>query len=1565
MLAAISLAAALAGMDAAAAQTATATDYDSDDDALIEITNLAQLDAMRYDLDGNGSAAQAHSAKYSAAFPNPASGMGCPTTGGCKGYELSNSLTFDADGDGDVDANDGYPNWTPIGTLAAPFETEFNGNNHSISRLTIRSGAQDAGLFGRLDEATVRDLNLLKADVVSASVHPHSTAGALAGRIIGGASDKISGVYVTGRVAGTASHIGGLAGYASDRAAIKSSCATATVASSATGTELDPRAGGLIGTVNSAGAMSPANIFGVCALGDVYAAAARANAGGLIGMATGTDVNIRAAYARGDVYATGGRSVAGGLAGRSYAANLEITASYSAGKVSAGDAAGALVGAGSADFTNSYWDATASGFADDTDADSPEGRTTTQLQERTSATGIYANWQNLNLGETMSVSPWIFGTASQYPVLNWGGLTETDQRINYDSDNDGLIEITTLAQLNAMRYDLDGNGEMTTNATKYKAAFRSAAANMGCAAPPGCKGYELGYGLTFDVNGDGAVDSNDPIPNWTPIGDNDNKFSTTFNGNGHAISKMTIDISIPDVGLFGVVGESGVVKGVGLLDADVNSSRVPVKVGALAGTNRGTIESSYATGKIASAIGDVTSAGANTAGGLVGANRGWIAACWADVSLSSSGGRSRTGGFVGVNYHKIVAAYSRGDVSARTNRVGGFAGVVGINGLEAEVKSSYSIGKPTGGAEAFGFTPLSYISPTKEHDLVHDSYWDADTSGTFATKWLVGGHPKRTAELQSQLSAASIYGNWDDLDLTNDNMDNPVNDPWTFGTASQYPVLVWGDLRAEDQYTDYDADGDGFIEITALAQLDAMRWDLDGDGIVSDADKAKYDLAFPYAETAMGCPSTGCNGYELARDLTFDTDGDGDMDSDDAYPNWTPIAGPFAAAFKGNGYAISKLKTTSAAPRVGLFGVIAADGSVKGVRLLDASVVSTGPSADAGALAGENAGIIEASYAGGAVSFTGAGASNVGGLVGKLSGEIAASWADASVSASGAGSAVGGLVGKLEYGAITASHARGDATGSAAAAKAGGLIGATSGAGSAVSVSYSTGTPTASGTGASAGGLVGSAASATTFTASYWDATTSGVADDGDAASPEGRTTAQLQSPTGASGIYADWGDLDLTNDGVANAVDDSWNFGTSSHYPALVWGGLRADSQYEDYDADDDGLIEIAALAQLNAVRYDLDGDGATAQANESAYLSAFPNAMSGMGCPYDAGCAGYELDAEGGNLTFAAPYSNWTPIGNDANPFAAAFEGNGQSLTGLTVSGWATRMGLFGKLDGATVRNLKLKSVNISPSAPTPTPANSWAGALAGDISGGDISGVYVSGRVSGNASNMGGLAGRAIAGAAITASCADVAVASTFNSTPGEPRVGGLIGTANAAGVFASCALGDVSANGANAKAGGLVGLATGTHATIRAAYATGGASATGARSVASGLVGLSHAVNLEITASYSAGAPTATNGTASGFARITIPASGMATISDSYWDTTASRVSDDADSDAPEGKTTTQLQSPIAATGLYAKWGAIDLTDDGEINKENAPWDFGTASQYPVIDWKGLEPKDQGR
>ena len=58
----------------------TQTDYDDDNNNLIEIRTLAQLNAMRYDLDGNGAADDAaNNAAYAAAFPFPvATTLGCP-----------------------------------------------------------------------------------------------------------------------------------------------------------------------------------------------------------------------------------------------------------------------------------------------------------------------------------------------------------------------------------------------------------------------------------------------------------------------------------------------------------------------------------------------------------------------------------------------------------------------------------------------------------------------------------------------------------------------------------------------------------------------------------------------------------------------------------------------------------------------------------------------------------------------------------------------------------------------------------------------------------------------------------------------------------------------------------------------------------------------------------------------------------------------------------------------------------------------------------------------------------------------------------------------------------------------------------------------------------------------------------------------------------------------------------------------------------------------------------------------------------------------------------------------
>ncbi len=49
------------------------------------------------------------------------------------------------------------------------------------------------------------------------------------------------------------------------------------------------------------------------------------------------------------------------------------------------------------------------------------------------------------------------------------------------------------------------------------------------------------------------------------------------------------------------------------------------------------------------------------------------------------------------------------------------------------------------------------------------------------------------------------------------------------------------------------------------------------------------------------------------------------------------------------------------------------------------------------------------------------------------------------------------------------------------------------------------------------------------------------------------------------------------------------------------------------------------------------------------------------------------------------------------------------------------------------------------------------------------------------------------------------------------------------------------------------------------------------------------------------------------------------------------------------DAGRGKTTAELQTPTGYTGIYANWN-LDLEPDGALD---APWDFGTSSEYPAL------------
>ena len=358
-----------------------------------------------------------------------------------------------------------------------------------------------------------------------------------------------------------------------------------------------------------------------------------------------------------------------------------------------------------------------------------------------------------------------------------------------------------------------------------------------------------------------------------------------------------------------------------------------------------------------------------------------------------------------------------------------------------------------------------------------------------------------------------------------------------------------------DSPGDYDSDNDGYIDVSNASQLNAMRWDLDGDGTPATANESGYTAAFPNAEAGMGCGDTDtdgspgpCTGYELADDIDLDAA------PYNASPWWTPIgniASRFNTTFQGNGHTIENLIVDLADDYAGLFGALGASSEVRSLALTGASVTVKPPSAvssgdNAGVLAGMTLGLVVDVHAAGAVqaapNLGSNDAARIGGLVGEVGpgGEVRASHADVKVSGGDQGASVGGLVG-LNAGAVEASYASGNVTGRA---DVGGLVGAFHGSSGSISGSYAIGR--VDGDDAQReGGLLGTKGQGT-VTASYYNSDT---AEQSDTGKGEGKTTAALTAPTGYAGIYAGW-NLDLDGDGTN---DEPWRFGTASQYPGLV----------------------------------------------------------------------------------------------------------------------------------------------------------------------------------------------------------------------------------------------------------------------------------------------------------------------------------------------------------------------------------------------------------------------------
>ncbi|MBE6862417.1 MAG: hypothetical protein E7497_05915 [Ruminococcus sp.] len=279
--------------------------------------------------------------------------------------------------------------------------------------------------------------------------------------------------------------------------------------------------------------------------------------------------------------------------------------------------------------------------------------------------------------------------------------------------------------------------------------------------------YGLWYGtvkLTNDIDLSGHY--------WIPIGENENYFMGTFDGQGYTISNMTIDTEgLYYAGLFG--RNNGIIKNVNIdSSCSVTGTKVSGYIfymGAICGeNNNGTIEN-------CSNAGDVIST--DDVGGICGHNNGTITNCYNTGDIT---GTDDVGGICGDNIGTITSCYNKGDITGEYD-VCGICGINNnsINGF-GRIANCYNTGEV--------ICNSLYTDEISRNGASVNSYYLADSDD---------GNGGKTAEQFASGEVAYLLSQGCNLTYT----DYYYNEITGFFSGES-----WGqNLKTDDSDTEYDA----------------------------------------------------------------------------------------------------------------------------------------------------------------------------------------------------------------------------------------------------------------------------------------------------------------------------------------------------------------------------------------------------------------------------------------------------------------------------------------------------------------------------------------------------------------------------------------------------------------------------------------------------------------------------------------------------------------------------------------------------------------------------------------
>ena len=189
--------------------------------------------------------------------------------------------------------------------------------------------------------------------------------------------------------------------------------------------------------------------------------------------------------------------------------------------------------------------------------------------------------------------------------------------------------------------------------------------------------------LTHDIDLSGTE--------WEPVGDRNNVYTGTFDGNGHTIRNMAItkeNLSFgDDCGMFGRVGTNATIQDLTLEDVRLDVDADDVSIGALAGSNQGIISNCRVSGNIS-----VTNKEMGFVGGVVGRmESGVIQYCHSSASIQG-GNSDYVGGVLGGEFltKTVIKGCSFSGSVTGGNTVGGIAGYCRFF---ADMTGCYSVGE--------------------------------------------------------------------------------------------------------------------------------------------------------------------------------------------------------------------------------------------------------------------------------------------------------------------------------------------------------------------------------------------------------------------------------------------------------------------------------------------------------------------------------------------------------------------------------------------------------------------------------------------------------------------------------------------------------------------------------------------------------------------------------------------------------------------------------------------------------------------------------------------------------